>query len=232
MWRRLRRNLITGLLVLLPLYLTLVILVKLFLLIDGILNQLATRAIVAALNLPLHEDKIIYGLGVITLILLLFFAGWVARHYIGKQILRWFNKKLDQIPFVNRIYKTLRQISEVFLSDKKIAFQKPILIEYPRRGLYTLVFVTQDTGGAVQNVIHEDCITVFLPSTPNPTTGFVFFVPKSQVIDVDMTSEEALKLIISGGMISPEQQPRTEPENLTTDSSEMDSNHHVDNERK
>ena len=203
-WRFVRRNLVAGVLVLLPLYFTYVILVALFLMIDGIFNRLATRALVKALNLPISEDQVIYGLGFFALFVLVFFAGWIARNYFGNRLLSFFNRTLDQIPIVNMVYKTLRQISEALFSGKREAFQKPVLIEYPRKDLYTLVFKTQNTSGAVKNAIGEDCITVFLPSTPNPTTGYILFVPMSQVHDVDLTTEEALKLIISGGVITPD----------------------------
>ena len=202
MWRKIKLSLVAGMLVLLPLYFTYAILVWLFLLIDGIFNRLATRALVSALNLPLSEDQVIYGLGVITLLIVVFVTGWLARNYFGNQLIAWFNALLDRIPLISMIYKTLRQIAEALFSDKREAFQKPVLIEYPRPGLFTLAFKTQNTGGAVQQSVGEDCISVFLPSTPNPTTGFLLFVPTSQVREVDLRTEEALKLIISGGVIT------------------------------
>jgi len=207
MWRRIRLNLLAGVLVVLPLYLTYIILVEVFLMIDGILNQLVTKALVKALNLPLSDDRVIYGLGIIALIVILFFTGWIARNYFGNKLLALFNQILDNIPFVRTIYKTLRQISEAVFSDKRQAFDKPILLEYPRKGLFTLAFKTQDTTGPVQDAIKEDCISIFLPSTPNPTTGFLIFVPKSQVIPINLTTEEAMKMIISGGAITTGQVP-------------------------
>lgn len=203
LWPKIRRNLLAGVLVLLPLYLTYVILVKLFLVIDGIFNRVATRALVAALGFPISEDQVIYGLGIITLFILVVAVGWIARNYFGNQLFLWFNRRLDHVPIVNMVYKTLRQISEAIFSGNKEAFKKPVLIEYPKKGLFTLAFKTTDTTGTVRNAIGEESITVFLPSTPNPTTGYVLFVPATQVIDVDLTTEEALKLIISGGVISP-----------------------------
>ncbi len=205
MWRKIKLNLVTGILVLLPLYLTFVILAKLFLFIDGIFNRIATRALVTALKLPLSEDQVIYGLGTIILIILIFLTGWIARNYFGRKILNWFNYQLDHIPVVSAVYKTLRQIAEAIFSGKKEAFQKPVLIQYPREGLYTIAFMTRNTGGRIEIAINQECISIFLPSTPNPTTGFLIFVPKSQVIDLDFTTEEAMKLIISGGVITSEE---------------------------
>jgi uncharacterized membrane protein len=209
MWRKIKLNLVAGLLVLLPLYLTYVILVQIFLFIDGIFNQLATRALVTALNIPISEDQVIYGLGIITLLVLVFFTGWIARNYFGNRLISWFNARLEHIPIVRAVYKTFRQISEAIFSGKREAFKKPVLIQYPREGLYTLAFMTHATGGRIEDILDTECISVFLPSTPNPTTGFLIFVPKSQVIDVDLTTEEAMKLIISGGVISSEDMPDT-----------------------
>lgn len=204
MWRRIRLNFLTGLLVLLPLYLTGLILVKLFLIIDGILNRLVTRAVVAALKLPISDNQVFYGLGIVTLFFLIIAAGSLARNFLGKKILAEFNRKIDKIPIIKSIYKTLRQIIEALLSTNREAFQKPVLIEYPRQGLYSVAFQTQASGGPLQENIGEESITVFLPSTPNPTTGFVLIVPKSQVHDINMSTEDAMKLIISGGVIAGE----------------------------
>ncbi|HEX7344229.1 MAG TPA: DUF502 domain-containing protein [bacterium] len=204
MWRRIRLNFLTGLLVLLPLYLTGLILVKLFLIIDGILNRLVTRAVVAALRLPISDDQVFYGLGIVTLFFVILGVGSLARNFIGKKVLAGFNRKIDRIPIIKSIYKTLRQIIEALLSTNREAFQKPVLIEYPRQGLYSVAFQTQASGGPLQENIGEESITVFLPSTPNPTTGFVLIVPKSQVHEINMSTEDAMKLIISGGVIAGE----------------------------
>jgi len=204
MWRRIRLNFLAGILVLLPLYLTGLILVNLFLFIDGILNRLVTRAVVAALSLPINDDKVFYGLGMLTLFVVIIAAGSAARNFLGKRLLAAINAQLDQIPVLKSIYKTLRQIVEALLSTNREAFQKAVLIEYPRKGLYSLAFQTQPSGGPLQEQVGEDSITVFLPSTPNPTTGFVLIVPKSQVFEVNLSVEDAMKLIISGGVIAGE----------------------------
>ncbi len=204
-WRSIKLNFMAGILVLLPIYLTYIIIVRLFLLIDGILNRLATRALVGALGLPLNENQVIYGLGFITLFGIILLAGSVARNFIGKRFIGWINQQLDQIPVIRGIYKTLRQIFEALFATNSEAFQRPVLIEYPRAGLYSLAFQTRGSSDCLQGIVKEEAITVFLPSTPNPTTGFVLVVPKSQVFPVNLSTEEALKWIISGGVISQEQ---------------------------
>jgi len=204
MWRRIKLNFLAGVLVLLPVYLTGLILVKLFLFIDGFLNRWVTRALVAALNLPISEDKVFYGLGILTLVVVILVAGSITRNFLGKRLLAAFNSQIDQIPVIKSIYKTLRQIVEALLSSNREAFQRAVLIEYPRKGLYSVAFQTQPSGGSLQEQVGEDSITVFLPSTPNPTTGFVLIVPKSQVFEVNLSVEDAMKLIISGGVIAGE----------------------------
>jgi uncharacterized membrane protein len=206
-WLKIRQNFFAGILLLLPLYLTYVILAKVFLVIDGVFNRLATRVLVRTLGLPWHEDQVIYGLGIITLFIFILLTGYFARHYLGNRFVRWINEQLDQIPVVNSIYKTLRQIFEALFSTGREAFQRPVLIEYPRKGLFSLAFQTSNLCGPGEHAIPEDCITVFLPSTPNPTTGFVLIVPKSQVYSVNMSTEEALKWIISAGVIKKEIEP-------------------------
>ena len=104
---------------------------------------------------------------------------------------------------MNKIYKAIDQISQAFFSDKREIFKKTVLVEYPRKGMYSIGFYTQDTHGPVQDALPEDVISIFLPSTPNPTTGFLLFVPKKDVITLDLSVEEALKLVISAGAIVP-----------------------------
>jgi uncharacterized membrane protein len=201
-WYKFKANLLAGLLILLPLFLTCVILVKIFLFIDGILNRLATRALFATLNLPLDENQVIYGLGILTLFIVVLTAGSVARNVIGRGMLRWFDSWLDRIPVISTIYKTLRQISQTIFSAKGEAFRHPVLIEYPRAGVYCIAFRAQTDTRRINEALSDDFAAVFLPKTPNPATGFLLFLPKSQVIDAPITSEEAIKLIISGGMIN------------------------------
>jgi uncharacterized membrane protein len=224
LWRKIRANLVAGMLVLLPLYFTYAILVWLFLVIDGIFNRVATRALVSALKLPLSEDQVIYGIGIITLLAVVIITGWIARNYFGNRLLGWFNSWLDRIPIVSAVYKTLRQLSEAILSSKGQAFQKPLLIEYPRKGLYTIVFKTHTTESCVKDAVGEDCVTVFLPSTPNPTTGYILFVPVSQAQDIDLTTQEALKLIVSGGVVSPDKGLKPAATNRTTPETPTDTN--------
>ena len=201
--RRLRNYFVTGLLVLVPISLTLFIINYLFLKIDSILRDVIYKFFRTQLGLPLGDEPI-PGLGFITLILLILVTGLLARNYLGKKVIQFGELILARIPIISRIYSTIQQISQAFLSEKREVFKKPVLFEYPRRGIYSIGFYTQDTRGPVQEALDEDVVSVFLPTTPNPTSGFLLFVPKTDIIDIDLSVEEAMKLVISGGAIIPQ----------------------------
>ncbi|RMF62224.1 MAG: DUF502 domain-containing protein [Calditrichaeota bacterium] len=204
--RRFRAYFLTGLLVLVPLVLTGYIIWNLFLAIDGILRGFAYAFIVRELErFGFHPvPRQIPGLGFITLILVIFLTGVLARNYFGQKLVDLGDRFVQRIPLINRVYSAIKQISHAFLSSKREVFKKAVLFEYPRKGIYSIGFYTQDTRGPVQEALEEDVVSVFLPTTPNPTSGFLLFVPKSEVIELDLGIEEALKLVISGGAIVPE----------------------------
>jgi uncharacterized membrane protein len=143
------------------------------------------------------------GVGFITVIVIILLAGLIARNYFGKKVLAYGNTIVTRIPLINRIYLAIQQISNAFLSEHRESFKKAVLIEYPRPGVYSVVFITQDTKGEIQDKIPHDSVSVFLPTTPNPTSGFLLIVPKKDIIPLKMPVEEALKLVISGGAIIP-----------------------------
>ncbi len=201
--RRLRNYFVTGLLVLVPISLTLFIINYLFLKIDSILRDVIYKFFRTQLGLPLGDEPI-PGLGFITLVLLILGTGLLARNYLGKKVIQFGEYILARIPIISRIYSTIQQISQAFLSEKREVFKKPVLFEYPRKGIYSIGFFTQDTRGPVQDALDEDVVSVFLPTTPNPTSGFLLFVPKTEIIDIDLSVEEAMKLVISGGAIIPQ----------------------------
>ncbi|MFQ6112669.1 MAG: DUF502 domain-containing protein [bacterium] len=198
--RKIRAYFFTGLLVLIPLVVTGYIIWNLFLAIDGILRGFAYNFILQPLGIG---QKQIIGIGFVTLILIIILTGIVARNYIGRKIVNFGDKIVQRIPLINRVYSAIKQISFAFFSEKREVFKKTVLFEYPRKGIYSIGFYTQDTRGPVQESLEEDVVSIFLPTTPNPTSGFLLFVPKKDVIELDLTIEEALKLIISGGAIVP-----------------------------
>jgi len=110
---------------------------------------------------------------------------------------------LARMPVIRSIYGAVKQILETVLAQQSNAFREAVLVEYPRRGVWAIAFITGQTKGEVQNITEEECINIFVPTTPNPTSGFLLFVPKKELVPLSMTVEEALKMVISGGILTP-----------------------------
>ncbi len=129
--------------------------------------------------------------------------GALARNFVGKHVLRFGESFFERIPIVNRVYIALRQISQAFWGQNKTVFSHVVLLEYPRRGVYTLGFVTSPGRGEVDAKTKDKLINVFLPTTPNPTSGWFVMVPEKEAVRLEMRVEDALKMIISGGAVVP-----------------------------
>ena len=200
MWNEIRKTFLAGILVLAPIILTIYIFFLLFRTIDGILGDVVAQFIAEQLGLEGIQPSI-PGIGLFALVVLIFLTGTIARNYIGSKFIAVGDYIVKHIPLINRIYIAIREISEAILSEKREIFKKAVLIEYPRKGLYSIAFFTQDTQGPVQEALSEDVVSVFLPTTPNPTSGYLLFVPKTDILELDMSVEDALKLVISGGSI-------------------------------
>lgn len=149
--------------------------------------------------LPFHLP----GLGVITTFILIFTVGLVTKSYLGTKLVTFGEKMVSKIPLVRGIYNALKQFVDAVFSDRGQSFKKAVLIEYPRKGLYSIAFVTGVSRGEVQVKTAQRCVNVFVPTTPNPTSGFYIMVPEGDMIPLDMTVEEAFTLVISGGIVSP-----------------------------
>ena len=200
--RKIRGHFAAGLLVLIPVALTVYVVWQLFVGIDGLLNEPVTTFIFRSLGIS-PKFRSIPGLGLLALMLLIILVGFIARNYFGRKIINISEMLLGRIPVVRHIYTTFQQISEAFLVDRSEVFKKAALFEYPRKGIYSIGFITQDTRGVVQTKLKNDVYSIFLPTTPNPTSGFLLFVPKRDVTILEISVEEALKLVISGGAIVP-----------------------------
>lgn len=194
----LRNYFTTGLFILAPTAVSVMVLVWVFRWFDNILGQWYTR-LFEVLNLPVTH---ITGLGAITLAILVTFIGFMARLYIGRKLISIWNKFVIRVPLVNRIYPAVQQISDAFAKDGNIVFNRPVLLEYPRLGLYSIGFVTRDWRGPFCDLIGKEVSSVFIPTTPNPTSGVVLFVPRESLIPLEMSIEDAMKFIISAGMIT------------------------------
>ena len=143
------------------------------------------------------------GLGLLILVLALMLTGAMTAGFMGRVWMRFTERLLARMPVIRNIYSAVKQIFETVLADKSAAFREAVLVEYPRRGIWAIAFITGRTEEEVQNITEEECINIFLPTTPNPTSGFLLFVPKKDLISLSMTVEEAIKMVISGGIITP-----------------------------
>jgi uncharacterized membrane protein len=153
----------------------------------------------------LQKNQLLFRLVVLFLMFgLTVLIGFVARNFLGRRVFRLGETLVERIPIVNRVYVALKQISEAFWGRNKTVFTGVVLLEYPRKGLYTLGFVTSPGRGEIKAKTEEKLINVFLPTTPNPTSGWFVMVPEEQAVPLDMKVEDALKMIISGGAVVPE----------------------------
>lgn len=153
---------------------------------------------------PLLTDVLNFSVGFTVPLLSILIIGLMARNIAGRWLLDFGEQFLQAIPLAGSVYKTLKQILETLLSDSKTKFRRVVLVEYPRKGVWTMGFVTGKVSPQLQAHLQEDAINVFIPTTPNPTSGWYAIVPQQELIDVDITIEDAFKVLISGGIVSPE----------------------------
>lgn len=193
----LRKNFITGLVVLLPLIITLYLL--------GLFINWADQILGVPLSLIFLGGRRIPGLGLLISFIIIVFVGNFASVMFFKNIYRWLEEKLlFRIPLVKNIYSSAKQINDIlFLQKYTGTFRRVCAVEYPRQGLYSIGFVTNASFPEVQKKIGQKLLNVFVPSTPTPATGFLILVPEDDVILLDLTLEEAIKLVVSGGVLSP-----------------------------
>lgn len=194
-----RKYFVTGLLILVPLAITIWVLNLIISTMDQSLLLLPERWRPEALvgfNIP--------GLGTILTLLFIFLTGLATRNFIGKRIVWAWEGLLTRIPVVRSIYSSVKQVSDTLFSSSGNAFRKALLVQYPRQGSWTIAFLTGVPGGDVRNHLHGDYVSIYIPTTPNPTSGFFLMVPRADTIELDMNVDEALKYIVSMGVVSPE----------------------------
>ncbi len=199
---RLRRYFIAGLLVWLPVGATILVFSLLLRLANGLLLLMPP-----ALRPETLLGIEIPGLGAILALIVLVITGMLAANLLGRRLVKTYESVLERIPFVRTVYGVVKHFAEVVFSDSTTSFKKVLLIEYPRKNLYSLAFQTSEDPAEVHAVTGEPIVAVFLPTTPNPTSGFMLFVPTRSVIELDMSVEEALKMIISLGVVVPNWHP-------------------------
>lgn len=201
---RLRNYFLTGLVIAAPVSITIYLTWTFIQWIDGWVKPL----IPAVYNPDTYLPFSVPGGGLLFAFLSITLLGFFTAGIVGKTIIRYGETLLGRMPLVRNLYQGLKQIFETVLSDSSKSFQQAALLEYPRRGLWAIVFISTDTKGEVRvklgDVVDDDMVSIFLPTTPNPTSGFLLFVPSKDLIRLDMSVEQAAKLVISAGLVNPD----------------------------
>jgi uncharacterized membrane protein len=190
----LKRYFLTGLLVITPIWGTILILKTLFVTVDGILGDMLAQ-MVPAYYVP--------GLGIVTLILLIFVTGLLTANFVGKQIVKLWEDWLNRVPLVRGIYSTLKSMMDILSFSDRESYNRVVMIQFPKNGHYCFAFVTGVTKGEMQDLANEPLIHVYVPTSPNPTSGYFLLVPEHEITTVNISVEEAMKLIVSGGLYTP-----------------------------
>jgi uncharacterized membrane protein len=195
---RIRRYFITGLLVILPLFITLYFLFIIFHFIDGLWGDLINSYIKQWLGFPIPGVGFI--LGIVTIIV----VGFITTHFFSKKIFSALENWFLKFPFIRQVYPAIKQIVNFFISKDKIAFKKVVLVEYPSKGIWSVGFITNEGFKEAQEKIGQELLHVFIGTSPTPLSGFFVMMPKNEVKFLDISVEEGLKLIVSGGIIKPQ----------------------------
>lgn len=196
---KLRKYIITGLLIWVPLGITILVIKLLVDLLDQTILFLP----------PAWRPENLFGfdipgIGIIISSVIIFTTGFFLTNFAGRRIIKWGESLVERIPLVRSIYSAVKQVTETILSSDADTFSEVLLIQYPRKGVWTLCFKTGDSPEAFDDVAEKKLITVFVPTTPNPTSGFILFVPRNEVTKLDIDVEDALKLVMSLGVVTPE----------------------------
>jgi len=195
--KRIRNYFVAGLIVLVPVIITWQLLVWLFNIVDGLLGGLVTQ--VFGRPLP--------GLGLVITILVVLLVGLLAANIFGRRLIHYGEGVMRRVPIVRSVYVTMKQITDAFVRQEQAAFSKVCVVEYPRKGIYSLGFLTSPTPRELGETAKRKLVGVFIPTTPNPTSGFLLYLPEDDVSYLEMPVEAGLKLVISGGVVGPKDSP-------------------------
>jgi uncharacterized membrane protein len=202
----LKKYFITGLLVWIPLAITIWVL------------HLIVTTMDALIPVQLHPEALfgfqVPGLGVVLTVLVVLGTGMLASNILGQRLLSFGETLLGRIPVVKTIYSSVKQVSDTLFTPGGQAFRKALLVQYPREGVWTIAFLTGAPGGDVANHLRDDYLSVYIPTTPNPTSGFFLMLRRTDVVELDMTVDEALKYVISMGVVAPAKPALRRPEAL------------------
>lgn len=203
MIKTLRNAFITGLLLLLPLGVTVIVMNFLLEKIGAPSTSFIFWYVPQELREQAWMELLLNGASIIVIALMVAILGILSRYFLGKLVVGLAEKVITSVPFINSVYKTVKQVVDTFSDQKKSAFQRTVLVEFPRKGVYSIGFITSVAEGEVQVKTKEMVVNVFVPTTPNPTSGFLLMVKREEIIDLDMTVGDGMKMIISGGAITP-----------------------------
>lgn len=194
---QLRRYFFTGLALIMPVVVTLYVLLALFRFLDNILGRF--------INFYLRETLGFYipGLGFILFFLIILVTGFLATHFFGRNIFPALERWFSRLPFIRQVYPSVKKIFNFVFSQDRPIFKKVVMIEYPRKGIYSLGFVVNEGPSQLRDITSEEMINVFIPSTPSPFSGYFVVVPKKEAVFLDVSIEEGLKMVISGGVVNP-----------------------------
>jgi len=202
MWQKLGAYFLRGLITLLPLLVTIWLLIFMFTFLDGILGQLVGMIL----------GRTIPGLGLVIMVALIFLTGYFATHLIGARIFKFGEELLYHVPIVKSIYSAAKQVNDVLFAKKSTEeYRRACIVEYPRKGVWSVGFITSDAAAEIEAKAKEKMINVFIANTPAPATGFLIVVPAREVILLDMKIEDAFKYVISGGVLKPNNLPNEVP---------------------
>ncbi len=198
MWSLVRRYLVAGFLVWVPVLVTVWVIKFIISLMDKSIDLLPhTWQPVNFLGFDLP------GLGLVLTLVILFFTGMFVTNFLGRRLVEQWDKIINRIPLVRSVYMGVKQVMQTLFTPGGTAFRKVLLVEYPRKGLWSIAFQTAFTSEEVSKHIKTDMLTIFIPTTPNPTSGFLMMIPKKDVIELDISVDQALKMVISLGVVQP-----------------------------
>lgn len=196
---KLRGYLLAGILVTAPIAIT-IYLTYVFL---NFVDTKVAQMLPDAWYYSLYSVVTVPGVGLIIAIVFFITIGWFATNFLGKLVIRASEYVLNKMPIIRTLYNATKQIFETVMASKSQAFREPVMLEYPRKGVWSIGFVTGRTEGEVQRITENETINVFVPTTPNPTSGYLLFVPRKELKYLNMSVEEAIKLVVSAGIICP-----------------------------
>ena len=197
MWVKLRRYFLSGLVIFLPLALTIYLFVLTLNLADGLLGKFIEPYFFRKFGFYFR------GLSIVISIFTIFLIGFLATNFLGRKIYLVFERILLKLPFFRQVYPAIKEISIFLFSKERATFKQVVLVEYPRKGLYSVGFFTNDAADKMSEKVGQELCNIFMPSSPGPLTGYILLVPKKDLIFLDVSVEDALKLIVSGGVVNP-----------------------------